>query len=126
VTSLPSLCLPHSSPCQAFQLDTDEKGVDFLRLAAKDSGAGAATATPKLKTTYLSGTMWIVRDGDKFVVFQRTDTRAVNDRRGLVADGQLKPAVRRAPGAQALHLNGHPPTFTCSVLVTAVVPSALI
>lgn len=79
-------------PLQAFQLDTDEKGVDFLRLAAKDSGAGAATATPKLKTTYLSGTMWIVRDGDKFVVFQRTDTRAVNDRRGLVADGQLKPA----------------------------------
>lgn len=80
------------APLAAFQLDTDERGVDFLRLAAKDSGAGSAKAKPRLTTTYLSGTMWIVRQGDKFVVFQRTDTRSVNDRRGLVADGQLKPA----------------------------------
>lgn len=79
-------------PLQAFQIDTDERGVDFLRVAAKDSGAGANTATPKLQTTYLSATMWIVREGEKYAVFQRTDTRSVNDRRGLVADGQLKPA----------------------------------
>ena len=79
-------------PLQAFQLDTDERGVDYLRLAAKDSGAGDIASKPRLQTTYLSGTMWIVRQGDKFAVFQRTDTMSVNDRRGLVADGQLKPA----------------------------------
>ena len=38
--------------------------------------------------------MWILRDAkntDNVAVFQRTDTRSVTDRRGLVADGQLKP-----------------------------------
>ena len=36
--------------------------------------------------------MWIVRDPDgRAMAFQRTDTRSVMDRRGLVADGQLKP-----------------------------------
>ena len=42
----------------------------------------------------LSERLWIVRDargGDSVAVFQRTETRSVMDRRGLVADGQLKP-----------------------------------
>eukprot|EP00316_Scyphosphaera_apsteinii_P021135 CAMPEP_0119312874 /NCGR_PEP_ID=MMETSP1333-20130426/27063_1 /TAXON_ID=418940 /ORGANISM="Scyphosphaera apsteinii, Strain RCC1455" /LENGTH=369 /DNA_ID=CAMNT_0007317555 /DNA_START=64 /DNA_END=1173 /DNA_ORIENTATION=- len=54
---------------------------------------GPRSAEVQLRTTYLSATMWIVRDAlDKFVVFQRTETRSVMDRRGLVADGQLKPS----------------------------------
>ena len=91
-------------PLQAFQLDTDERGVDYLRLAAKDSGAGDIASKPRLQTTYLSGTMWIVRKGDKFAVFQRTDTRSVNDRRGLVADGQLKPADDETIGMVGCYL----------------------
>lgn len=79
-------------PLRAYDVESSAGG-DVLTSAAQDaSGAGAATAKLFLTTTYLSGTMWIVRDGDKFVVFQRTDTRSVLDRRGLVADGQLKPS----------------------------------
>lgn len=47
-----------------------------------------------LKTTYLSERMWIVRDArdeSQVAAFTRTETRSVMDRRGLVADGQLKP-----------------------------------
>lgn len=36
--------------------------------------------------------MWVVRDLDgRAAAFQRTETRSVMDRRGLVADGQMKP-----------------------------------
>ena len=48
-----------------------------------------------LRTTYLSERLWIVRDAkkdpDRVAVFVRTETRSVMDRRGLVAEGQLKP-----------------------------------
>ena len=58
-------------------------------------GFGGFTATElTLHTTYLSELMWVIRDesGENFAVFSRTDTRAVIDRRGLVAAGQLKPS----------------------------------
>lgn len=61
---------------------------------------GLPTMLSELRTTYLSATMWIVRcdddddknEADRFVVWQRTETRSVMDRRGLVAEGQLKPS----------------------------------
>ena len=58
---------------------------------------GAERAPPMsamLRTTYLSERLWIirdVRDADLVSIFVRTETRSVMDRRGLVADGQLKP-----------------------------------
>jgi hypothetical protein len=60
------------------------------------SGAPTAPAALGLvlRTTYLSETLWIVRDkkGDKVAVFQRSPTQSVMDRRGLVMDQQLKPS----------------------------------
>lgn len=69
-------------------------------------GAGGGPASVTLRTSYLSSTMWIVKqvvDGaegrgrgqgaESFAVFQRTDTRSVMDQRGLVADGQLNPSA---------------------------------
>ena len=54
-----------------------------------------------LQTTYLSASTWILRSFSpgsdpktrtgQISVFRRTETRSVLDRRGLVADGQLKP-----------------------------------
>ena len=53
-----------------------------------------------LQTTYLSSSLWILRNYNpegyekvpqQICVFRRTETRSVLDRRGLVADGQLKP-----------------------------------
>jgi hypothetical protein len=58
---------------------------------------GAERAPPMsamLRTTYLSERLWIirdVRDADLVSIFVRSETRSVMDRRGLVADGQLKP-----------------------------------
>ena len=43
----------------------------------------------------LSERLWILRDprdDGKVAVFTRSETRSVMDRRGLVADGQLKPS----------------------------------
>ena len=45
-----------------------------------------------LQTTYLSERLWVLRRGDERAVFERTETRSVLDRRGLVAAGQLKPS----------------------------------
>ena len=46
----------------------------------------------ELQTTYLSERVWIIRDANgQTAAFERTETRSVADRRGLVADGQLKP-----------------------------------
>ena len=47
----------------------------------------------------LSERFWILRDARderRVAVFQRTETRSVMDRRGLVADGQLKPSEDEA------------------------------
>jgi len=45
-----------------------------------------------LQTTYLSERVWIIRDANgQTAALERTETRSVADRRGLVADGQLKP-----------------------------------
>lgn len=54
----------------------------------------APPMTAMLKTTYLSERLWIIRDvsdPSQVSIFVRTETRSVMDRRGLVADGQLKP-----------------------------------
>ena len=43
----------------------------------------------------LSERLWILRDArdpNKVSVFQRTETQSVMDRRGLIADKQLKPS----------------------------------
>jgi hypothetical protein len=61
-----------------------------------DGGTAQAPPTTELilHTTYLSERLWIVRsvrDPTKISVFTRTETRSVMDRRGLVAEGQLKP-----------------------------------
>jgi len=43
----------------------------------------------------LSERLWILKDAkdeSKVAVFTRTETRSVMDRRGLIADGQLKPS----------------------------------
>jgi len=92
-----------------FQLDFgkpfDEYEVQYNKATKVDSlltgqpmVAGAEKAAPAaellLRTTYLSEKMWILRDarvGDQVAVFRRTETRSVTDRRGLLADGQLKP-----------------------------------
>jgi len=62
------------------------------------ASSGADRASPveglRMRTSYLSERLWIVRDvmgTDHVAVFRRTDTRSVMDRRGLVADGQLRP-----------------------------------
>lgn len=62
-----------------------------------DGGAerGAPVSQLLVKTSYLSSRMWIVRDARderQCAVFQRSETRSVMDRRGLIADGQLKPS----------------------------------
>lgn len=60
-----------------------------------DGGAERAPLkTALLRSSYLSERLWIVRDvedASKAAVFVRTETKSVFDRRGLVADGQLKP-----------------------------------
>ena len=95
-----------------FQLDFPSKldgyevaqefGRDFLTpLPALPPGEGGPPILGvTLQTTYLSSEMWILRSysaegydkvPQQICVFRRTETRSVLDRRGLVADGQLKP-----------------------------------
>ena len=78
-----------------------------IDLAIISGASGRVDGGPSVKgltlhTTYLSDRMWILRpfgEGaslaarsmDEFVVLRRTETRSVVDRRGLIADGQLKP-----------------------------------
>mmetsp|Transcript_44731 Transcript_44731/g.78759 ORF Transcript_44731/g.78759 Transcript_44731/m.78759 type:complete len:460 (+) Transcript_44731:60-1439(+) len=48
----------------------------------------------RLQTTYLSQQIWVLRDTkdpSKISVYRRSATQAVVDRRGLIADGQVKP-----------------------------------
>lgn len=77
-------------------LNADGSPSGLLDCKKLDGGAerGAPVSTLLVRTTYLSERLWIVRDArnnDSVAVFQRTATRSVMDRRGLVADGQLKP-----------------------------------
>ena len=58
--------------------------VDVLRsrtpLPGQTASLGPAAVDVTLHTTYLSATMWIIRDDDdRFTVFQRTETRSVMD-----------------------------------------------
>jgi len=91
--------LDFESPLAAFEADAgrggDSADDDFLAtgkpLAGAPQGSRPGTGL-ELQTTYLSERMWVVRDGEGHAMaFQRTETRSVMDRRGLVADGQLKP-----------------------------------
>ena len=89
-------------PLEAQPVEADSGGEDRLRAGEPPAPVRFGRpdeTTVDLRTTYLSQTMWIIRDagergepGGSFAVWQRTDTRSVLDRRGLVADGQLKPS----------------------------------
>ena len=103
--------LDFSTPLYGFEVAAADGSYDaqlIPRSLAPLSGAsGRVDGGPSVKgltlhTTYLSDRMWILRpfgEGaslaarsmDEFVVLRRTETRSVVDRRGLIADGQLKP-----------------------------------
>lgn len=95
-----------------FQLDFPSKldGYEVAQEFEKDFLTPLPTLPPgeggppimgvTLQTTYLSSSLWILRNyspegyekvPQQICVFRRTETRSVLDRRGLVADGQLKP-----------------------------------
>uniref|UniRef100_A0A7S2N0P2 Uncharacterized protein n=1 Tax=Haptolina brevifila TaxID=156173 RepID=A0A7S2N0P2_9EUKA len=84
-------------PLEEYEVRTDTQGNDKLATGeALNSGVERASPATShfLRTTYLSERLWIVRDVsdfDRVAIFQRTNTRSVMDRRGLVAEGQLKP-----------------------------------
>ena len=89
--------LSFPSAFKEFEVSTNEKGIDALKTGvALEGGAERESAREILRarTTYLSERMWIIRgvdDPSKVAAFVRTETRSVIDRRGLVAEGQLKP-----------------------------------
>lgn len=86
--------LDFPTPLQAYPVQTIA-GTDSLASSTPLEGISSkiteAPSKALLKTTYLSERMWIVRSDEQVAVFERTATRAVTDRRGLVADGQLIP-----------------------------------
>lgn len=81
------------------QSRSDTRGVEYgdgLKTGVPIEGGGEREApmTARLKTTYLSERVWIIRDWkdpSQLSIFLRTETRSVADRRGLVAEGQVKP-----------------------------------
>lgn len=79
---------------RAFAAKKDDFGTEVLARptpleGTMDFGPRAESAT--LQTTYLSATMWILRDeAGRKAVFSRTETKSVSDRRGLVVNGQVK------------------------------------
>lgn len=104
--------LDFKTPLYGFEVEAKSGGgydADLLpRSLAPLAGAGGrvdggpAVSGLTLHTTYLSDRMWVLRPSgepgssaarasDEFIVLRRTETRSVVDRRGLVADGQLKP-----------------------------------
>ena len=92
--------LDFSEPLRAFAVERGTSGKamgsDVLSTGAPVEG-GEAVLGPTdstLHTTYLSERLWVMRDAaDGLVVFTRTETQSVMDRRGLVADGQLRPSA---------------------------------
>jgi len=88
--------LDFSAPLSEYEVQSRAKGESLLTGQPMAGGVERAPPASQLlvQTTYLSERMWILRDArdpSKVAVFQRTETRSVMDRRGLVADGQLKP-----------------------------------
>ena len=110
-------------------LNANGNPTGLLECSPIESGAerGAPASTLLIKTTYLSEKLWIQRDARdeskvartalpaprpslltapratwQVTVFTRTATRSVMDRRGLVADGQLKPSDDEATRYGAL------------------------
>jgi len=86
------------APLEEFEVGVDSRtGNDKLTTGEQLTGGverASSSASLFLRTTYLSERLWIVRDlslPDRVAVYQRTSTRSVMDRRGLVAEGQLKP-----------------------------------
>jgi len=78
-------------------LNADGSPTGLLNCQPTDGGAerGGPAGELLVRTTYLSERFWIqrdARDASRVVVLTRTETRSVMDRRGLVADGQLKPS----------------------------------
>ena len=80
------------------QSRSQERGIEFGEAIIGAPIEGGAEREPpmtaRLKSTYLSERVWIVRDvanPEQVSVFARTETRSVADRRGLVADYQIKP-----------------------------------
>lgn len=87
--------LDFSTPLQGYEVERS-KGSDLLTpLPSIPPSEGAPPVRGlTMQTTYLSAALWILRsytNPDQVVVFERTETRSVLDRRGLVAEGQLKP-----------------------------------
>lgn len=103
--------LDFSTPLYGFEVSAASGGYDAQlmpnSLAPLGGASGRVAGGPAVKdltlhTTYLSDRMWVLRPfgepgtraaraGDDFIVLRRTETRSVVDRRGLIADGQLKP-----------------------------------
>lgn len=86
--------LDFPTPLQPYELEGGSSQ-QLTPLPALPTSEGAPPASGlTMQTTYLSGELWILRsytDPTQVSVFQRTETRSVLDRRGLVAEGQLKP-----------------------------------
>lgn len=81
-----------------YEVDAQTLLTPLPSLPPSEGGPPAMGVT--LQTTYLSSSLWILRNyspdrnekaARQICIFRRTDTRSVLDRRGLVADGQLKP-----------------------------------
>lgn len=89
--------MDYTEPLKEFEVTTDARsGAEKLATGvALEAGADRMPPVSALRarTTYLSERLWIVRSlaDDSVSVFERTSTRSVMDRRGLVAEGQLKP-----------------------------------
>lgn len=82
-------------PFEAYEATVLRDGVEALTSRRPLSGSvplGGGAMGLQMRTSYLSPTLWLIRGAnDDLTVWERTETRSVMDRRGLVADGQLKP-----------------------------------
>jgi len=80
----------------AFEVENKE-GIDYLTQLKDFPVVDPPAAGLTLQTTYLSSGLWVLRSyvqggpPGEISIFRRTETRSVLDRRGLVADGQLRP-----------------------------------
>jgi hypothetical protein len=72
----------------------DKQGGTGDAVVGAPVGTAAKPIRTRMKTTYLSSQLWIVRDvaaPDNVVILARSQARSVADRRGLIIEGQLKP-----------------------------------
>ena len=90
-----SFSLGFDAPLRGYEVAYSPKNAREVLAAERPLEGNVELGGPTdvmLRTTYLSEQMWILRDASgQPSVYARTETRSVMDRRGLVADGQLKP-----------------------------------